>query len=559
MLRTAVVALAMAGVATTGHAASIRGSVSVSEVAQLMGRDTMYTEVVKALHSQAPAAAILQRMDEIKGVLHNRLAHVKEGCALDEEHFRSEFQKVAEKHTVLAKGIALKKACVKDKIKEETALGDKLTDTLKHLVPQDKFTSAKDRLSTIRKRAEVLVGAHESRAARYSKEAQMFKQQDKILTHVMSVIEDYYNKKTPTPAQPVTEVLKSKVATKSKAHEAVVTQLLELVQTPAPKKMLAGMIYEAINDLKSTFEEERSKRTQRYETRKHEHDAEIRLLTAEEHAINNEVKGYLMKNTETTKRAEELKKEMTKTTAAMVVCKKDLTLLHEKETASKATFETKQKALNRTVALCKEQDALIKKEIKLASHITMLIEKRVKSVQEALTKYEHDASEVGHTGMTGTSAGATGLEDEIKNSEACAKHGVEFWCATKANMKMCGVGEEECAKMIKSQSQVAGPTGMAMGDSSIGSTGSTGSTGATGATGAAAASAEFAKFSKLGFEKVLKVFDQNKDGKIGWEEIQAATGTTSQKVKKQFTAAAGADGKMDIHEFKKFMRASRGK
>ena len=107
--------------------------------------------------------------------------------------------------------------------------------------------------------------------------------------------------------------------------------------------------------------------------------------------------------------------------------------------------------------------------------------------------------------------------------------------------------------MIKSQAATAGPTGMAMGDNSIGSTGSTGS------TGAAAASADFAKFSKLGFEKVLKVFDQNKDGKIGWEEIQAATGTNSQKVKKQFTAAAGADGKMDIHEFKKFMRASRGK
>merc|ERR1711871_506035 len=497
-------------------------------------------------------------MDEIKGVLNNRLAHVKEGCALDEEHFRKEFDLVSKKHLVITKGIALKKACVKDKIAEESTLGDKLADTLKHLVPQEKFTSAKERLAVIRKRAEVLVGAHESRAARYSKEASMFKQQDKILSHVMSVIEDYYNKKTPTPTKQVEEVLKSEVASKSKAHEAVVTQLLELVQTrapakthsPAPKKMLAGMIYEAINDLKNTFEEERSMRQQRYETRKHEHDAEIRLLTAEEHSINAEVKAYLMKNTETTKRAEGIKKEMSKVTSTMVSCKKDLTLLNEKEMASKGKFTTKQKALNRTIALCKEQDTLIKKELKLAAHITMLIEKRVQSVQEALTKYEKDASDIASTGMTGGSTGATGLENDVKNSEACAQHGVEFWCASKANMKLCGVDEEECSKMQKAQVAPA-----ATGPMSIGTTGATGSPASTGPSSLIAA--DFAKESKMGFEKVLKVFDQNRNGKIGWDEIKAATGTNSEKIKKQFSAAAGPDGQMDHGEFKRFMKVAR--
>ena len=61
------------------------------------------------------------------------------------------------------------------------------------------------------------------------------------------------------------------------------------------------------------------------------------------------------------------------------------------------------------------------------------------------------------------------------------------------------------------------------------------------------------------FNKLLKIFDQNKDQRIGWDEILAVTGHNDPKVKREFQEAAGEDMKMDYKEFHKFMNKETGK
>ena len=55
------------------------------------------------------------------------------------------------------------------------------------------------------------------------------------------------------------------------------------------------------------------------------------------------------------------------------------------------------------------------------------------------------------TGSSGTGgANSVGeLENQIKNSEQCAKLGVAFWCKNEANMKQCGVSASDCKRMMK--------------------------------------------------------------------------------------------------------------
>jgi Ca2+-binding EF-hand superfamily protein len=55
------------------------------------------------------------------------------------------------------------------------------------------------------------------------------------------------------------------------------------------------------------------------------------------------------------------------------------------------------------------------------------------------------------------------------------------------------------------------------------------------------------------FMKLLKIFDQNSNKHIGWDEIVAVTGHDDPKMRKEFQAAAGADMQMDYKEFHKFM------
>jgi len=55
------------------------------------------------------------------------------------------------------------------------------------------------------------------------------------------------------------------------------------------------------------------------------------------------------------------------------------------------------------------------------------------------------------------------------------------------------------------------------------------------------------------FMKLLKIFDQNSNKHIGWDEIVAVTGHDDPKMKKVFQAAAGSDMQMDYKEFHKFM------
>merc|ERR1712000_106753 len=100
--------------------------------------------------------------------------------------------------------------------------------------------------------------------------------------------------------------------------------------------------------------------------------------------------------------------------------------------------------MSRTKTLCSSQMKDIAKEIELAAYIVQLIDKRVHHIQQALVKYQKEANG-GDQSMTGMSTGAVGdLEREIKSTEDCAKYSKEFWCASPANMKQCGVTAEEC-------------------------------------------------------------------------------------------------------------------
>jgi len=480
---------------------------------------------------------------------------VKEGCAVDNAHFEGEYELVKNNVTDVNAAIEQKKMCVEHTVKKENEIGESLAQTLKDLVPQSKFIRSKQRLSQVRARAQKLVGEHESRTARYNKEAELFKTQDMILTHVMSTIENYYKHKSEQQKKDSTvkTVLLETVAPKSKVHQEVVTKLLEIVsKKQQPKKILAGQIYEAMQELKNTFEDERSKRTARYEARKGEHTSEIRQLTEEEATINSEVKRYLKNNKNVTAAAEALKKEMATVTQKMVECKKDMSFSHKKFVSLSAQLKTKESAMSRTKTLCSSQMKDIAKEIELAAYIVQLIDKRVHHIQQALVKYQKEANG-GDQSMTGMSTGAVGdLEREIKSTEDCAKYSKEFWCASPANMKQCGVTAEECERMSKGEPLVQ--SGYATGGATGAATGVFG--GSTGHVSATMAASQEKK--KRDFKKVLRVYDQNKDEKIGIDEIAAVKSkAVAKKVEPAFKQSAGTDGKMDKHEFQKFMNGGK--
>merc|ERR1711918_52926 len=71
----------------------------------------------------------------------------------------------------------------------------------------------------------------------------------------------------------------------------------------------------------------------------------------------------------------------------------------------------------------------------------------------------------------------------------------------------------------------------------------------TGAIGTATKNAQ----RQSDFQKLLKIFDQDKDQRIGWDEIIAVTGHEDPKLKREFQKAAGNDMKMNYKEFHKFM------
>merc|ERR1711871_1482734 len=301
----------------------------------------------------------------------------------------------------------------------------------------------------------------------------------------------------------VQAVLLETVAPKSHAHKTVVTKLLEIVSKKAPKKtkILAGQIYEAMQELKNTFEDERSKRTARYEARKGEHSQEIERLTAEESQINTDVKEYLGNNKKVTATAEKLKKEIASITEKIVGCKKAMTEENKRFSSLTSQLKTREAAMQRTKKLCAGHLKDIDKEVELAEHIISLIDKRVHHIQQALVKYEKEANGRDES-MTGMATGAVGdLEKQIKSTEDCAKYSKEFWCASEHNMKQCGVDADQCRLMNRNGLNTAFATGTSAGSIS----GAAGS--ASGATGPVSATAVAAKTKKEhDFERVLRVF-----------------------------------------------------
>lgn len=643
----------IAFIATTTNASNLRSHTAVDTIASIMGKNSLYTSIVRSLKQDAPAKVIVNKMNELQAVLTTRLAHVKDGCEIDQKHFLQRLLIVSENVTKVNASVTAAKKCVAEEIATEQDIGEEIQAELKTLIPHSKFESAKAHLSQIRKRATKLMKAHDARHDRYQKEQVMFKNQDKILSHVMGTIEAYYKKKSVNKEavqqseHSVATVLLETVAPKSKVHRAVVTKLLEIVsnKTTTPKKgteeepvvtkkkvsiapkaakskVLAGTIYEAITELKGTFVNEQKIRTLRYETRKDEHVQEIQQLSKEEGDIKNEVTNYIASNKNITKRVNKMKFNLNKALDKQKECKKESTSLAV-DLKKLQTRKTKRKfALNHTKTLCNAQIKDILKEVKLATYISGLISKRVKKIQEALQKFEKETSDV--NGATGNGHAATGssgtggansvgdIEKQIKNSEQCAKLGVAFWCKNEANMKQCGVSALDCKRMMKDnvaqdltnddnsstggnaaedahsirqermkkkkkaeerrKRLATGSTGPTASGSTGSSTGGTGissgeqlqdaaskgtatgpsaenSASSTGAIGTATKNAQ----RQSDFQKLLKIFDQDKDQRIGWDEIIAVTGHEDPKMKREFQKAAGNDMKMNYKEFHKFM------
>merc|ERR1712167_327940 len=263
------------------------------------------------------------------------------------------------------------------------------------------------------------------------------------------------------------------------------------------------------------------------------------------------------------------------------------------------------KDILKEVKLATYISGLISKRVKKIQEALQKFEKETSDVNGA-TGNGHAA-----TGSSGTGgANSVGdIESQIKNSEQCAKLGVAFWCKNEANMKQCGVSALDCKRMKRDNvapdlTNDNSPTGNAAEDAhsirkermkkkkeaekkrlATGSTGpsASGSTGSstgsstgissgkqlqdaastgtatgpsagnsassTGTTGTATKNAQ----RQSDFQKLLKIFDQDKDQRIGWDEIIAVTGHEDPKLKREFPKAAGNDMKMNYKEFHKFM------
>ena len=634
--KSVILAVALAAAV---QGANLQSANSLQTIVSLMGKNSLYAEVVKGLKHDAPAKVIAHKMDELQAVLSTRMNHVKEGCAIDTEHFAKRLATVSGNVTRVNATLATAKRCIAEEFATEQDLAEAINANLKDIVPERKFNAAKLRLKQVRFRAAKLMKAHDARHERYQKEQIMFKEQDKILDHViMSTIEKFYKKKKVNSEavkvranrrdriardrgaqeqgaqgcrlQAVGDRLSQQEASRQRGRPQASKVVVTKADAPKKGKFLAGTIYEAITELKGTFENEQKIRTLRYESRKDEHTQEIQALSKEEEDIKTEVTGYIANNKNITQAVNALKAKVTKATDKQAECKKESTEIRAQLTALKVRLAKRKHALNHTKTLCDAQMRDIMKEMKLCNYIAGLIQKRVKKIQKALQQFEKESGEsmtgsTGSTGATGATGGAS-LEAAIKNSEDCAKHGVSFWCSSEENMKQCGVTAADCKRM-KTQDQATDPdltaTGPSGGNSMTGAansnrknrkrsgTGSTGSTGSTGgATGGAtgtnsakllpaesaaakavaspsaaaspsvAASSTEAAKQKLGdFNKLLKIFDQNKDRRIGWDEILAVTGHNDPKMKREFQEAAGEDMKMDYKEFHKFMNKETGK
>ena len=230
--KSIILAVALAAAA---QGANLRSANSMQTIVSLVGQNSLYTEIVRDLKHDAPAKVIARKMDELQAVLSTRMAHVKEGCAIDTEHFAKRLATVKSNVTKVNATLTAAKRCIAEEFATEQDLAEAINANLKDIVPERTFNAAKLRLKQVRFRAAKLMKAHDDRHDRYQKEQIMFKEQDKILDHVMSTIEKFYKKKkvnseaVQKSEQTVETVLLETVAPKSKAHKVVVSKLLEIV------------------------------------------------------------------------------------------------------------------------------------------------------------------------------------------------------------------------------------------------------------------------------------------------------------------------------------------
>merc|ERR1712167_456357 len=199
-------------------------------------------------------------------------------------------------------------------------------------------------------------------------------------------------------------------------------------------------------------------------------------------------------------------------------------------------------------------------------------------------------------GGTGGANSVGDIENQIKNSEQCAKSASDCKRMMKDNVAQDltndnsptggnaaedanSIRQERMKKKKKKKAEerrkrlATGSTGPSASGSTGSSTGS--STGissgkqlqdaatngtatgpsaenaasSTGAIGTATKKAQ----RQSDFQKLLKIFDQDKDQRIGWDEIIAVIGHEDPQMKREFQKAAGNDMKMNYKEFHTFM------
>jgi len=133
MKAATAVLFAVACATSTANGANLRSSAGVGEVARLMGRNTMYTGVVDMLRKEAPATAILKKLDSMKAVLKDRRAQVTEGCAIDNRHVEGDYEIAKGNVTEVSALVESKKMCVEHSTKKENEASEILAKTLKGL------------------------------------------------------------------------------------------------------------------------------------------------------------------------------------------------------------------------------------------------------------------------------------------------------------------------------------------------------------------------------------------------------------------------------------------
>ena len=123
----------IAFIATTTNASNLRSHTAVDTIASIMGKNSLYTSIVRSLKQDAPAKVIVNKMNELQAVLTTRLEHVKDGCEIDQKHFLQRLLIVSENVTKVNASVTVAKKCIAEEIATEQDIGEEIQAELKTL------------------------------------------------------------------------------------------------------------------------------------------------------------------------------------------------------------------------------------------------------------------------------------------------------------------------------------------------------------------------------------------------------------------------------------------